>query len=200
MVNRDIGGILKWTDGNGNGLDYIVKFIAKLLDPLLPESSSIFVGDLIVQLVRKANNHMLPVLPQLLTAIVHRLTSAKIPSFIQSLITVFAYYIHNDLDTVLSFLSSLQIGNQDGLTLVMNIWCDNQGSFHGFHAIKVSTAALAKLYMCQDPRLLSISVKGDLIATQPGSNILFFLLMIRNCNQVYGPLKSRYVQCNPVSG
>jgi hypothetical protein len=171
MVNKDISGILKWTDGNGNGLDCIVKFIAKLLDPTLPESSSIFVGDLIVQLVRKANNHMMPVLPQLLTAIVHRLSGAKIPSFIQSLITVFAYYIHNDLEAVLAFLSNLKIGNQDGLTVLINIWCDNQESFHGFNAIKVSSTALAKLYMCKDERFLSINVKGDLIATQPGSNI-----------------------------
>ena len=83
MVNRDINGVLNWADGNGNGLDYIVKFIAKLLDPSQPESSAIFVGDLIVQLVRKAGSHMMPVLPQLLTAVIHRLSTAKMPSFIQ---------------------------------------------------------------------------------------------------------------------
>ena len=83
MVNRDIENILKWSGGDGNGLDYIVKFIAKLLEPSQPESSAIFVGDLIVQMVRRADSHMVPVLPQLLTAIIHRLSSAKMPSFIQ---------------------------------------------------------------------------------------------------------------------
>lgn len=66
------------------------------------------------------------------------LYSGKYRFIIQkSLIIVFAYYIHNELETVLSFLSTLKIGNQDGLTVLMNIWCDNQRSFHGFHAIKV---------------------------------------------------------------
>lgn len=83
LVNRNIEGILSWSDGNGNGVDYIVKFIAKLLEPSLPESSAIFVGDLIVQLVRRASSNMMPVLPQLLTAIIHRLSHAKMPSFIQ---------------------------------------------------------------------------------------------------------------------
>ena len=146
MVNRDIEGILKWSGGDGNGLDYIVKFIAKLLEPSQPESSAIFVGDLIVQLVRRAGSHMVHVLPQLLTAIIYRLSSAKMPSFIQvdyintksqTLVIVFAHYIHTQLDTVLSFLSSLNIETQDGLTVLLNIWCDNHESFHGFHAIKV---------------------------------------------------------------
>ena len=83
MAYRNIEGILKWTDGKMNGLDYIMKFIAKLLEPSLPESSSIFVGDLIVQLVRRSSNHMMPILSQLLTAIVHRLYGSKMPSFIQ---------------------------------------------------------------------------------------------------------------------
>lgn len=95
------------------------------------------------------------------------------------MIIVFAHYIHNELETVLAFLSAMKVGNDDGLTVLMNTWCDNQESFHGFHAIKVryikrlrhSSTALAKLYMSQDTRIISINVKGDLIASQPGSKL-----------------------------
>jgi hypothetical protein len=135
---------------------------------------------------------MMPVLPHLLTAVVHRLSEAKMPSFIQSLITVLAYYIQSDLETVLSFLSTLKIENQDGLAVVINVWCDNQESFHGLNAIKASSTALSKLYMCKDERLLSIIVKGDLIASQPGSNIKF-RTYTRNCYPIYGPFESRYI-------
>ena len=53
--------------------------------------------------------------------------------------------------------------------ILLNTWCDNHDSFQGFHSIKVSASALATLYMSQDPRLLNMMVKGDLVPAQPGS-------------------------------
>jgi hypothetical protein len=169
LIQRDFSGVKSWTDGQQNGLEYAIKFIARLLDPGQSESAAIFVGDLIVVMIKKAGDDLLPVLPELLGAVLRRLSSAKMHSLIQTLVLVFAHYIHTQLDTVLSFLQSINIEGKDGLTILMNTWCDNHDSFQGFHTIKVSASALSILYMSQDSRVSNIQVKGDLVTSQPGS-------------------------------
>ena len=98
-----------------NGLEYIIQFVARLLQPSQSESAALFIGDLVVKLLQKVNypdekpsraviltlsypclqgsNHLAPVLPDLLTAAALRLESAKTATFIQSLVLVFAHLI-----------------------------------------------------------------------------------------------------------
>jgi hypothetical protein len=49
------------------------------------ESGGLFVGDLIIHLMRKAGEAVLPVLPELLQAMLSRMKTAKTATFIQVL-------------------------------------------------------------------------------------------------------------------
>src|ERR1700742_4959140 len=75
---------LNWTDEQGrSGLEHSLALTAVFLDPSGDESGGLFVGDLIINLLRKAGDAILPVLPALLEAIIKRMTTAKTPTFIQ---------------------------------------------------------------------------------------------------------------------
>jgi len=72
------------TDANGKtGLDYIIQFIARLLQPAEEEGAALFVGTLIVKLIQKAGDKIVPVLGELLQAVAMKLESAKTATFIQ---------------------------------------------------------------------------------------------------------------------
>lgn len=71
-------------DTNGrSGLELILALVARLLEPSESESGGLFVGDLVIQLIRKAGPHLGPVLPDLLKAFVVRLATAQTASFSQ---------------------------------------------------------------------------------------------------------------------
>lgn len=65
------------------GLSLVLTLVARLLDPSASESGGIFVGDLVIHLLRKAGGAMGDILPGLLEAFVVRLASAETASFSQ---------------------------------------------------------------------------------------------------------------------
>lgn len=69
-------------EGN-NGIASIFGLLGRFLAPTFSESGGIFVGELIMHLFRKAGDAIGPVLPDLLRAVVTRLATATMPSFIQ---------------------------------------------------------------------------------------------------------------------
>ena len=137
LVKRDMPGIMNWNDGNVSGLDLLMKFIAKLLHESCSESASLYVGDLLIEIARKAGDRIHSVLPEVLKAVIYRLGVASTPSFIQTLVLVFAFFMQTQSNTVMSFLQSIQVNGKDGLSLLMTIWLENHDSFHGIHAIKL---------------------------------------------------------------
>ena len=83
IVQRDCNQIVIWHDDTGrSGLDYVLMVIAKTLDNP-DESGGLVIGDLIIHLLRKAGESVLPVLPQLLQTMINRMTTAKTATFIQ---------------------------------------------------------------------------------------------------------------------
>ncbi|KAM3584016.1 hypothetical protein VKS41_003985 [Umbelopsis sp. WA50703] len=169
LVGKDSAHLIQWRDQSGKtGLQYVVEFVANLLQPDHSESEAMFVGDLIVKLIQKAGNDIGPVLPDLLNVIIVRLTTAKIPSFIQSMILVFAHLINTQLETVFQFLVNVNIDGRNGLEILLPVWCENHDSFSGFYALKVSTIALSKLFLLSDQRLQGINVQGEIIVPAGG--------------------------------
>ena len=71
-------------------MEYITQFIAKLLEHTGSDSEALFVGDAIVTLIKKGNNSISSVPPNLLTAVLGRLIGTGYQPFIQSLVMVFA--------------------------------------------------------------------------------------------------------------
>jgi hypothetical protein len=83
VVQKDCAQVLNWRDASGrSGLENVLAVIARLLDNR-EEAGSLFIGDLIVHLLRKAGDAVLPVLPNLLSAMVTRMTSAKSDLFLE---------------------------------------------------------------------------------------------------------------------
>ncbi|ORZ27537.1 armadillo-type protein [Lobosporangium transversale] len=165
VIQKDVQQIAGWRDevSGKTGLDLIIQFIAKLLDPSQTESAALFVGDLISKLIKKGGDLVSPILPELLNAVTLRLADAKLPTFIQPLVMVFAQLSLNQHDVVINFLSGLNINGRNGLDIVMASWLGNHADFTGLYNQKVSTVALTKIFMSGDPRIATVQVNGDLI-------------------------------------
>ncbi|KAI8368240.1 armadillo-type protein [Radiomyces spectabilis] len=172
FVIKDCEHIVQWRDPSGkSGLDYVIHFVAKLLEPTNSESEALFVGDLIVTLIQKAGNNIASVLPDLLNAVLARLQTTSYQPFIQSLVMVFAHLIIQQQDTVLQFLSNTAINGKSGLEILMPTWCDYYDSFSGYYSLKVSAIALSKVFLVNDPRLQNLNVKGELVVN-PNAGIV----------------------------
>ena len=83
-IIKDSDHIIQWNDGAGkSGLDYVIHFVARLLEPKNSASESLFVGDLIVNLIKKTGNNIASVLPELLNAVLIRLQNTDYQPFVQ---------------------------------------------------------------------------------------------------------------------
>lgn len=83
IVRKDSSQIIQWSDGQGHsGLDSVLSVVARILRSE-DESGGLAIGDLIIHLLRRVGQAILPVLPDLLQALVNRMPSAKTASFLQ---------------------------------------------------------------------------------------------------------------------
>ncbi len=82
------------SDGQ-SGLSKILALLARLLDPSFSESGGLFMGDLIIHLLRNAGDHLNTVLPQLLDALVRRMTIAKTSTYVS--VSAFSTLMKSDL-------------------------------------------------------------------------------------------------------
>ncbi|KAI7859526.1 armadillo-type protein [Circinella umbellata] len=168
-IIKDTDHIIQWNDGAGkSGMDYVIHFVARLLEPKNSASESLFVGDLIVNLIKKAGNNIASVLPELLNAVLIRLQNTDYQPFVQSLVLVFAHLIIQQQDTVFQFLCTTNINGRSGLEILLPMWCDYFGSFSGYYSLKVSAIALSKLFLINDPHLQNLTVRGDIVANPEG--------------------------------
>ncbi|OBZ68625.1 Importin-9 [Grifola frondosa] len=154
-----------------SGLDSVLAVIAKQLQSE-DESGGLVIGDLIIHLLRRAGDAVLPVLPQLLQAMISRMMTAKTATFLQSLVIPFAFLIHNQRDTVLSLLESINVQGRSGLDILIQTWCENAETFQGFWAIRISTLALCSLYASGRSSLQTLMVKGDIIVRPETKNVI----------------------------
>lgn len=74
---------MSWTGPDGrSGLDRVLGLVARLLQSQ-EEAGGLAIGDLIIHLFRRTGEAVLPVLPQLLEAMLKAMTTAKTASFTQ---------------------------------------------------------------------------------------------------------------------
>ncbi|KAG8219346.1 armadillo-type protein [Butyriboletus roseoflavus] len=163
IVRKDCSQILSWHDPSGqSGLGHVLKLIAKLLQNE-DESGGLVIGDLIIHVLRRAGDSVLPVLPELLHAMVQRMLTAKTATFLQSLIIPFVFLIHSKADTVLGMLESTTTQGRTALDILIQTWCENAETFQGFWPTRISTLTLSQLYVSGRPTLQNLLVKGDII-------------------------------------
>ncbi|KIY50482.1 ARM repeat-containing protein [Fistulina hepatica ATCC 64428] len=175
VVRKDCNQLLSWNDSQTgrSGLENVLTLIAKLLHSP-DESGGLAIGDLIIHLLRRAGNAVLPVLPELLQAMIGRMKTAKTATFLQSLIVPFAFLIHNQLDAVISLLEGMNSEGRSGLDVLLQTWCENAETFQGFWPSRVSTVALTQLFTAASQRtsLQQIHVKGDIIVKPETKNVI----------------------------
>ncbi|KAF8167572.1 armadillo-type protein [Crassisporium funariophilum] len=172
IIRKDCNQLLSWHDGNGrSGLEGVLSLVARMLDSQ-DESGGLQIGDLIIHLLRRAGEAVFPVLPQLLQAMVTRMTNAKTATFLQSLVIPFAFLINNQRDTVLTLLESMDIGGRSGLDILIQTWCENAETFQGFWPSRISTLALTQLFLSERKSLQNLTVKGDIIIRPETKNVI----------------------------
>jgi len=164
IVRLDCSQFLRWHDTSGkSGLEISLFIIDRLLRPEFSEGAAMEVGGLAAEIVDKASDQIGQLLPDLLRAVAARLVTATLPSFIQSLILVFARLVLKQANDVVNFLAGLILGDRNGLEVVLTSWLANTSYFSGYDEIRQNVMALCHLYNLQDPRLAQIIVPGDLI-------------------------------------
>ncbi|KAI5452485.1 hypothetical protein NCC49_000648 [Naganishia albida] len=172
FIRKDANALLRWRDEQGrSGLDRMLQLLSQLLQPSSSESGALYIGDLILHLLRNAGEHLSSVLPELLKALVERLLTAKTTIFTQSLILPFAYLFTVARDMTLDLLEKMQVSSaaepgvtKNALEVVIKAWCDEAvDTIQGTYSIKVNDMAMTQLLVSQRPSLQNIIVKGDLI-------------------------------------
>lgn len=170
------------TPSDQSGIESLLVIISHLLSSAVPDSAASEVGGLAAELVEKAGAERLgPYLPQLLQAIAVRLASATQAQMIQSLIIVFARLCLASPREVIDFLAQLEIPSPvnaanagdhnshitstttSALHTVLPTWLSSSSNFVGYAAINTNIQALVNIYRLHDPRVASLTVKGDLI-------------------------------------
>ena len=182
-MRKDVGQLLSWThtDDGQSGLLHVFTVIARLLQNQ-DESGGLVIGDLIIHLFRRAGDSVLPVLPDLLQAMLVRMRTAQTATFLQSLVVPFAFLVHNHRDAALELLEATRVGEDGslGLDVLLNTWCENAVTFQGFWPTRVSALALCTLLASERPSLQAVVVKGDIIITAATTNsgVFFFFRYI----------------------
>ncbi|TPX42783.1 hypothetical protein SeMB42_g04991 [Synchytrium endobioticum] len=166
ILQRDASVITSWSNGAGvTGITLVMAFLGKVLDIEASESAGLFLGELIIKIIQKAGDHIAPILHALLMAVTNRLATAQMPTFIQSLVVVFAHLIVKQRDEVVRFLAEMNLEGKSGLEIFIHAWCENYLEFQGYYSLKLNATAMCQLYHSPDPRLQTIMVKGDEIVT-----------------------------------
>ena len=176
-MRKDVGQLLSWTHTDGqSGLLHVFTVIARLLQNQ-DESGGLVIGDLIIHLFRRAGEGVLPVLPDLLQAMLVRMRTAQTATFLQSLVIPFAFLVHSHRDAVLDLLEATRVGEDGrlGLDVLLNTWCENATTFQGFWPTRVSALALCALLASERPSVQAVVVKGDIIITATTKNSAFYL-------------------------
>ncbi|KAJ4470827.1 ARM repeat-containing protein [Lentinula aciculospora] len=172
IVRKDCGQLISWRDASGqSGLEHVLRLVARILQAE-DESAGLTIGELIIHLLRRAGESVLPVLPELLHAMVTRMLNAKTATFVQSLVVPFAFLINNQRDTVLALLEEMNIQGRTGLDVLIQTWCENAETFQGFWPSRSSTMALTTLFASERPSLQGLMVKGDIILKPETKNVI----------------------------
>ncbi|KAI0275362.1 ARM repeat-containing protein [Gloeopeniophorella convolvens] len=174
VVRKDVNQLLSWTGTDGQtGTANVLAVVARLLQNQ-DESGGLVIGDLIIHLLRRAGESVLPVLPDLLQAMLARMQSAQTATFLQSLVVPFAFLLHGQRDIVLDLLEAARIGDDArvGLDVLLNTWCENAATFQGFWPTRISALALCDLLRAERASLQQVIVKGDIIITAATKNTI----------------------------
>lgn len=133
----------------------LLKLCDKLLNPLSQEISCINVGYLLLHIFDKI---MPKISTELLMAVVQKIYKSRMPSVVQSLVSVFARLLLKNPKDILGLLTETSIDNRISLKIVLDRWLLHQALFRGAYTKAVTYSALLQLFSLRDPRIESLMV------------------------------------------
>lgn len=149
LVRKSPVEVVAWRTDDGSAANTAIDRFTTIISRVLlleEESAGLKVGDLIVALLRKVPQEMVPILPSLLDGMVRRLSRVKTASFAQSLIVPFAFLMKDQCQVVLQLLKGIEVavenedgktqGQASGLTVLGQKWMDNAETLQGYWAQK----------------------------------------------------------------
>ncbi|KAJ1660201.1 hypothetical protein IWQ61_000846 [Dispira simplex] len=160
LVSKDLDHLIQWRDERGrSGLDILLEFIEYLLQPDQSESTAFFVGDLLVKLVQKGYNQLIPIIPHMVQTVLNKVGGSKSSVFVQSLLQVLIHLILADVNRFIDIIRPIMVGDQLGFNLLVTQWCEEYESFSGMYELKCSTVAMTKLWQHAGPLLDQVQVQ-----------------------------------------
>lgn len=128
------------------------------------------VGDLLLELLRHASEHVVPRLQEILNSIATRLGTADHPRTVQSLVTLLAFVARADTNIFISALAPVEVAPAvvSPLQRAMQKWTERQMEMQTPYDIRVTTCALGSLLLCPHPALDTAIVRGKRIDTGGG--------------------------------
>lgn len=164
--------MLEWGTGDasiagGDVLRAMFETAARLLDPTLEDSASLYAAPLLCQMLRRLPTKVGPVLRDITSAVVARLRSSTQPNLSASLLSIFARIVHFDANAFIDLLSSLPSGGDEpnAFDFVMRRWVEIQPDVHGAFDIKLTTSALGLLLNTHNAALGAVTVRGQIVET-----------------------------------
>ncbi|KAL0206318.1 hypothetical protein P9112_001625 [Eukaryota sp. TZLM1-RC] len=142
-----------------NGVDVIFHVISKLLRPDMTEDAALFIGPLIIRVLRTFKSNLSQeLLTSLVFGVLNRFKTAKIFAFQQGLLLVICH-----LSFIIPFENFLQILSSvpDGIDLFFKNFAEHHPNFFGSFDIKVALRFAMNMITIDDPRINNISVFGD---------------------------------------
>lgn len=159
--------LLSWGGDPNRTMRMLLDAAARLLNPGLDSSSSLFVERFITQLIQKLPLQMAQHLKDLVAALVGRMETSEIMGLKNSLLLVFGRLVHMsvpDIGQLLNLLISVPAkGFPNSLAYVMSEWTKQQGEMQGAYQIKLTTTALALILASRHAEISNIYVQGYLI-------------------------------------
>ncbi|XP_052872556.1 importin-9 [Anopheles cruzii] len=159
---------------NGEGLNYVVQVATMLLNPMNTESTSSFIGRLVITIITKVGSLLGDSVDLLLKAVISKMQLVQSLNVIMSLVTIFAHLILLQRDAVLNFLSTVPgPTGETAMSFVLANWLSRQHLFYGQYERKVTTLALCKLFehgvTTMDDRLNTVMIKEQVLSTASSS-------------------------------
>lgn len=161
--------LLTWGKSPEDSMKLLLEVAARLLNPDLDPSASVFVGPYLEQLLSKFPSYIGPQMQLFVRALITRISSKSLPSLTIAVILVFARLIHTcDAEQrrdLVAFLATEQTGTAQGrdcsaLEVLAKEWCNLQSEIQGRKKSNMAVSALALLLATQDSRLDSVLVEG----------------------------------------
>ena len=151
------------------GLHRCVGVVSWLLSANVDDSAAMLVGPLVTALIRHCGHILESVVTEMLRALVARLRTAHMPSFIEALLIVLAHITNQQgAPQMIEFLCACE---PDTLALVTGLWIEQLPYMIRPYHVKVCCAALGAVCATRDARVLAASVQVKVEAAESGDSV-----------------------------